>query len=345
MSTTSKHFPYEIKDLDPEESAEAFKHFENGFQDGYMRVGPKGYFFTNGLKEDIVNIYNMPLRPDDIFVVTFPKAGTTWTQELVWMVANDFDYKTSSSIPLVVRFPFLEMPMLLNSEKGKKVMRENLKGDEEKLKIFESISSPGSEMVANLPSPRFIKSHLPLSLLPPSLLDTTKVVYVARDPRDVAVSYFHHNKFFSFMGYTGDLKQYWEKFIKDMVDWTPFFPHVIEAWEKRNHPNLLFLFYEDMLKDLPSTVRKVADFLGKSVTDEQVTRLCDHLSFQNFKKNPMLNYETLREIAMMDKDRTFLRKGKAGDWRDNFDEEMTAQAQKWIEDNLRGTDLRFPTIN
>lgn len=27
---------------------------------------------------------------------------------------------------------------------------------------------------------------------------------------------------------------------------TPIFPHVVEAWEKREHPNLMFLFYEDM---------------------------------------------------------------------------------------------------
>lgn len=34
--------------------------------------------------------------------------------------------------------------------------------------------------------------------------------------------------------------------------------------------------------------------------------------------------------------------GKAGGWSDYFDEEMTAEANKWIADNLRDTDLRFP---
>ena len=28
----------------------------------------------------------------------------------------------------------------------------------------------------------------------------------------------------------------------------PFFPHVLEAWNKRHHPNLHFMFYEDMKK-------------------------------------------------------------------------------------------------
>lgn len=34
--------------------------------------------------------------------------------------------------------------------------------------------------------------------------------------------------------------------------------------------------------------------------------------------------------------------GKAGGWRDYFDEEMTQQAEQWITENLRDTDLRFP---
>ena len=44
------------------------------------------------------------------------------------------------------------------------------------------------------PSPRFIKSHLPLLNLPSNLLDESKVVYVARNPKDVTISYFHHLK-------------------------------------------------------------------------------------------------------------------------------------------------------
>ncbi|KAL0894133.1 hypothetical protein ABMA27_014170 [Loxostege sticticalis] len=287
----------------------------------------------------------MPLRSDDIFVVTFPKSGTTWTQELVWLIGNDFNYEKAAAKLLTERFPFLEGSLFFNGEKAKKALLDSCNGDVVKMKILEEMSKPGYEVVEKLPSPRYIKSHLPLSLLPPSLLDTTKVVYVARDPRDVAVSYFHHNRLFTLGGFTGDFEQFWESFHKDMLDWTPYFEHLKEAWDKRNHPNMLFIFYEDLLKDLPEAVRRVAKFLNKPVNDEQLERLCNHLNFHNFKNNKSVNNEPMREFGFLAENESFIRKGKAGGWRDYFDEKMAAQAQRWIDDNLRGTDLRLPQKN
>lgn len=37
--------------------------------------------------------------------------------------------------------------------------------------------------------PRVFKTHLPLSMLPPKLLDTCRVVVVARNPNDSVVSW------------------------------------------------------------------------------------------------------------------------------------------------------------
>ena len=30
------------------------------------------------------------------------------------------------------------------------------------------------------------------------------------------------------------------------VMYSPYFPHLLEAWNLRHHPNLLFIFYEDL---------------------------------------------------------------------------------------------------
>ncbi|CAH0406342.1 unnamed protein product [Chilo suppressalis] len=341
MNSGTKDYPYEIKNLDPEEHAKVFKQFnaDGGVLEDFIRVGPKGYWFPCGFAELAPKIYNMEVRPDDVWVITFPKSGTTWTQELVWQVANDFNYAKAKDIPLWNRFPFIEFALFFNEEKAQKEF-----GCDEENKAMLDAANKKFDQVSTMQSPRFIKSHLPLSLLPPALLDSCRVVHVARDPRDVAVSYYHHYHFFRFYGYSGNFKQFWNLFIENRIDWTPYFENVKESWRMRNHPNMLFLFYEDALRDLPSTVKRVAAFLGKAVTEEQVSRLCEHLAFANFKKNLSVNYDILKDTRFVRNEGSFMRKGKAGGWREYFDEEMLQQAQRWMEHNLRDTDLTFPSV-
>ncbi|CAG4988469.1 unnamed protein product [Parnassius apollo] len=266
--------------------------------------------------------------------------GTTWTQELVWLLVNDLDYVKAAAEPLTSRYTFIEFPMFMNKDSVSE-LKSVSKHNEEWKKLIDYFSKPGSEVIAEKPSPRFIKTHVPMSLLPPHLLDIAKVVYVARDPRDVAVSFFHHNRLFKMTHFVGDFKTYWHFFVRNMVLWTPFFDHLKEAWDLRNHPNLLFLFYEDLSKDLPRIVRLVADFLGKEYNDEQIADLCSHLHFENFKNNPSVNMDELKELDLYRPN--FIRKGKAGGWREYFDDEMTQEAERWIMDNLKDTDLRFPS--
>ena len=49
------------------------------------------------------------MRKSDIWVVTFPKSGTTWMQELVWQVVNNCDFEKGKEKTLDDRFPCLEM--------------------------------------------------------------------------------------------------------------------------------------------------------------------------------------------------------------------------------------------
>ncbi|XP_075992915.1 sulfotransferase 1C4-like [Anticarsia gemmatalis] len=299
--------------------------------------------------KDAANIYNMPLRSTDVFVGSYQRSGTTWVQELVWLLANDLDYATATNVPLQRRYRFLEMFMMVELDQIDEFI-ECVYGPDADVKTLKPFltqtGTPTSGMIAAMPEskPRFIKTHLPMSLLNPKLLDTAKMVYVARDPRDVAVSSFHFAKFFKIMHFPGGFKELWSLFQKGLFILCPIFEHVKDAWALRNQPNMLFLFYEDLSKDLPASIRKVADFLGKSLNQEQMDRLCDHLSIENFKKNKSINNEGLREYGILDSDETFIRKGKAGGWRDYFDEEMTQQAEQWIANNLRDTDLRYPSM-
>lgn len=78
---------------------------------------------------------------------------------------------------------------------------------------------PGYEWAENMSSPRHFKTHLPLSLLPPDLLSTSKVIYVARNPKDVAVSYYHHNRLLKVHDYVGDFETYWNLFENDLCEY------------------------------------------------------------------------------------------------------------------------------
>ncbi|KAI5632724.1 sulfotransferase domain-containing protein [Phthorimaea operculella] len=337
-------YPWEIKEVEPELNKELINHFTGQFS-GYVRVGPKGYIMPHKFREEGAKLYHMPVRSDDIFVITFPRSGTTWTQELVWMLANDLDYAKSAAIPLGQRYPFIEQPVFFHPVLIERFKADN-KDNEELHKVLQRLESINIDRLDQMPSPRFVKTHLPMTLLPPTLLDTAKVVYVARDPRDAAVSFYHHNRLIKSHGYIGDFKTYWNFFIKDLIIYTPYFESLKEAWNCRHHPNMLFLFYEELKKDLPAAVRKVSKFLNKEYTEEQIAGLCDHLSIDSFKKNKSVNAEAKKDLGLFaEGEQAFIRKGIVGGWRDYFDEEMMQQADTWMQQNLRDTDFRFPHLN
>ncbi|XP_049855499.1 sulfotransferase 1C4 isoform X1 [Schistocerca gregaria] len=339
MSTA---FPLSIKYVSPDINKQLLEDF-TGERTGFVQVGDDQWFFPSKYASEGVNFYNFSVRKDDTWVVTFPRSGTTWTQELVWLIANDLDYNTATKIPLVDRFPFLEFSVFVHDEVKKELLNQS-EGDPVKQALIEKLSKPGYEVLSEMPSPRFIKTHFPFSLLPQNLLEEgCKVIYVARNPKDVAVSFYHLNRLFRTQGYRGDFKKYWDYFEKNLHPWTPYWTHVTEGWKRREHPNLLFLFYEEMNKDISETVERVAAFLGKSLTDEQVSELTSYLHINNFRKNTAVNMDQLKDIGLLQNgEQDFIRKGQNGSWTDEFTPELDERANEWIKENLKHTDLRFP---
>ena len=51
---------------------------------------------------------NFSIRPDDIFILGYPRSGTTRLQELVWIIANDFDFETQLEYDCDTRIVFFE---------------------------------------------------------------------------------------------------------------------------------------------------------------------------------------------------------------------------------------------
>lgn len=88
----------------------------------------------------------------------------------------------------------------------------------------------------------------------------------------------------------------------------------------------------------------MAKFLGKTLTEDQVEKLADHLKVENFKKNDSVNKDY--NDYFKNPNACFIRKGKVGSWKEEyFTPELRARADKWIEEQYNKTDLRFPNIN
>lgn len=324
MDMSDADWKYEFHEI-PKTQEESFKQLFTGYDEGLVRSEPGGFVMSPTYGRNAEKIYRMKPRSDDVWLVTFPKCGTNWTCELLWLLQNNCDFESAGKTGLIIRTPFLEMPYLSSHMQAMKDMFMNV------------------DKVEQLPSPRVIRPHLPFYLLPPQLLDTAKVVYVARNPKDVIVSYYFHHKLIKLHGYIGTLEEFAQFFMDDEVVYAPFFPHILDAWSKRHHPNMHFMFFEDMKRDLRGEILKVATFLGKSLSDEQLGKLAEHLHFDNFQKNESVNNESGKKTGAMNQDGHFIRKGKTGDWKNHFSPELNERIDKWIETNLAGTDLTFVT--
>eukprot|EP00057_Strongylocentrotus_purpuratus_P006570 XP_011661044.1 PREDICTED: LOW QUALITY PROTEIN: sulfotransferase 1C2-like [Strongylocentrotus purpuratus] len=194
-------------------------------------------------------------RPNDLFIVTFPKSGTTWVEQLSLLIQHGGDMSRLEGTNIMEAVPFLE-----SVEDGRNPLTSPLVIDK-------------AEKMA---SPRILKSHCHSPFLPQDISTDdpkAKVIYVARNPKDTAVSYYH------FCHYTPHLPSYdswdmfFEEFLANRAPQGSWFENVrLPWWRRRNHPNVLFLKYEDMKKDLPGAVQQIAEFMGKSLSDEVIEK-------------------------------------------------------------------------
>lgn len=136
--------------------------------------------------------------------------------------------------------------------------------------------------VEKMPRPRHIKSHLPLALLPKQLWTVKpKIVYTARNPKDVTTSFMHHYR--HLQGFQGSQEDFLDGILADKIMYCPQIKHATEFWSISHLDHLLFLHYEDMKRHLPEVLQKVCRFFGKSYTKAQLDDLERHLMFDTMK--------------------------------------------------------------
>lgn len=137
-------------------------------------------------------------------------------------------------------------------------------------------------------------------------------------------------------------EEFFELFMAGMIPPGSYFDHVMSFWNKRHEPNVLFLTYEEMKKDLRTSIEKVALFLEKTIPKDKMELLLDHLSFENMKKNSACNLEPLLKLKTGEaKNDTLMRKGEIGDWKNYLSPEMSQKFDEFIARNTQGTGLSF----
>ncbi|XP_063791373.1 sulfotransferase 1 family member D1-like [Pseudophryne corroboree] len=266
--------------------------------------------------ENWENVQVFQAREDDLLIDTYPKSGTTWLSEIVDLILCDGDTEKTQRRAIYKRVPFLEFTV-------------------------PGLPS-GTELLNALESRRLIKSHLPVDLLPKSFWEKNcKIIYVARNPKDVLVSYYHFHRMAALHPEPGTFEEFLHDFIKGTVCYGSWSDHVKSWWKIRHQRNVLYLFYEDLLEDPKREIRKVMRFIEKDLSEDVLEKIHQQTTFASMKENKMANFSDIPTAIMDHTISPFMRKGTCGDWKNQLTVSQNETLDEYYKKAMSDTDLTF----
>ena len=235
-------------------------------------------------------------RPTDVFITPYGKSGTTWLQQIVHglRTRGDMDFDDISRV-----VPWLETSYDLG------------------LDIH-------AEQKAN---PRAFKSHMDWHDIPKGARSIVSI----RNPKDVLVSGYRFMEGWWFEPGAIAIDEWARESFMNPEEGKGYWNHLISWWEQREREDVFLLAYEQMKRDLPGTIRRVADFTGMPLDDE----LMEIVSRQSSFDFMLAHKDRFDDKLMRDRserlsglppgsDSAKVRKGEVGEHRQELSAEIIA---------------------
>ncbi len=252
---------------------------------------------------------SITMRPGDICFTGFPKSGSSWLSYVLIMIIHNGEVPTDKTLRNCLHW------------------------------VASSFTYPRSrEDLDGLPSPRIFKSHMPYHMaVGGSPVDSPcKYIYIARNPKDVVVSYYYFERSKSWAGgYDGPWEHWLKMFVEGKVQRGDWFDHVLSWWDHRDAKNILFLKYEDLKRDFEAEVRKIARFLDYPMSLDLLEAIKGRTSFQNMREDKFSNMHEVEEV------RRFFRKGRVGSWKEQFTSTQNEFFDEIYGKRMAESDLEF----
>jgi sulfotransferase family protein len=223
---------------------------------------------------------NFTVFPDDTFLVSYPKSGNTWVRFLLANLIHPNETVGFANINRLLPAP--------------------------------GVSS--KRFLRNLPRPRILKSHEPFDVR------FRKVIYLVRDPRDVAVSEYHFDLKKRYIEPDVTLEQFVERFIKGATSGYGSWWEHTASWIAARHGNPAFLLvrYEDLLSEPISETGKIAEFLGIQAGQERLEAAVQRSSADRMRKLEKQQADQWTGTKNTRKEIPFVRAAKSGGWKETL---------------------------